>query len=58
VYYVLVEEWHMDLAWAHVREVAGLPTFALGCAFLAAAVMAATPQLPVVATGPRSCSDV
>jgi Glycosyltransferase family 87 len=58
VYYVLVEQYRMDLAWGYVREVAGLPTFFLGCAFLAAAVRAATPQVPVVATGPRSCSDV
>jgi hypothetical protein len=58
VYYVPAEEWHMGLAWHHVREVVGLPTFLLGCAFLAAAVRAATPQVPVVATGPRSCSDV
>jgi hypothetical protein len=58
VYYVLVEEWRMDLAWGRMRDVVGLPTFLLGCAFLAAAVRAATPQIPVVGTGPRSCSDV
>jgi hypothetical protein len=58
VYYVLVEEWRMGLAWWYVREVAGIPTFLLGCALLVAVVRAATRQVPVVATGPQSCSDV
>jgi hypothetical protein len=44
VYYMLFEAWNIGRDhWYTVKELAGLPTFLLGCAFLAAAVRAATP---------------
>ncbi len=44
VYYMLLEAWHIEWNWYRVEALAGLPTFLLGCAFLAAAVRAATPS--------------
>src|SRR5262249_675356 len=57
-YYILVDSWRMELNWSRLRDAVGLPTFLLGCAFLAAVVRASTPRISVVETGPRSCSDV
>jgi hypothetical protein len=57
-YYILADTYEMGLYWHRVRDAVGLPTFLLGCAFLAAVVHASTPGVPAVDAGPRSCSDV
>jgi hypothetical protein len=44
VYYMLHEDWHMQRGWYYIQDLVGLPTFLLGCAYLAAAVRAATPS--------------
>ncbi len=44
VYYMFYEAWHIQSLWYVVNDLAGLPTFLLGCAFVAATVLAATPS--------------
>jgi hypothetical protein len=58
VYYMLVDQWHLNSAWAQVQDLSGLPTFLLGCAFVAAVVRAAPPQVSALETGSRPCSNV
>jgi hypothetical protein len=43
VYYSFVDDWRPDFFWHVIREVVGLPTFLLGCTFLAGVVRSSTP---------------
>jgi len=43
-YYNLVTDWGVRLSWGLVKYTVGLPTFLLGCAFVAGVVLSATPE--------------